>query len=355
MSGPSGCGKSTLFSIIGLLDTPTAGRYHLNTSRWRTWALRNVADSQPGNWVHFPEFQSNRRPDGLRKRRVASDLSAEDAGSERKKRVMRRSSGWAWRTGCGTIRRNSRAASSSAWRWLGRSAGSHRFCWPITTGNLGFPQRRSCDGVAARPAPRGRDHLHGHARSPLQARPARSAPVRRKSISGRTEKADSGKCISDLIQDVRYALRRHCQIQRLWLPSTFWRWGEHEQFHRSQCCVAASLLYKENAGRLVVILSKGHQCSRPVNFINEQPESIFHGGGRVLDPKPDRHHPKNCRYTSPRTFSRCWESSRCWDMIPSEEQRTDEVVLSYSCGRATFAKVVGRLGTWRETHRCWSG
>src|SRR5260370_7186586 len=30
MSGPSGCGKSTLLSIIGLLDTPTEGRYSLN-------------------------------------------------------------------------------------------------------------------------------------------------------------------------------------------------------------------------------------------------------------------------------------------------------------------------------------
>src|ERR1700739_4094362 len=30
MSGPSGCGKSTLLSIIGLLDTPTSGRYFLN-------------------------------------------------------------------------------------------------------------------------------------------------------------------------------------------------------------------------------------------------------------------------------------------------------------------------------------
>ncbi|MGH9588792.1 MAG: ATP-binding cassette domain-containing protein, partial [Terracidiphilus sp.] len=30
MSGPSGCGKSTLLSILGLLDTPTGGRYHLN-------------------------------------------------------------------------------------------------------------------------------------------------------------------------------------------------------------------------------------------------------------------------------------------------------------------------------------
>src|ERR1700743_3922353 len=30
MSGPSGCGKSTLLSIIGLLDTPTSGKYELN-------------------------------------------------------------------------------------------------------------------------------------------------------------------------------------------------------------------------------------------------------------------------------------------------------------------------------------
>jgi putative ABC transport system ATP-binding protein len=30
MSGPSGCGKSTLLAIIGLLDTPSGGNYHLN-------------------------------------------------------------------------------------------------------------------------------------------------------------------------------------------------------------------------------------------------------------------------------------------------------------------------------------
>jgi putative ABC transport system ATP-binding protein len=31
ISGPSGCGKSTLLSILGLLDTPTDGRYFLNS------------------------------------------------------------------------------------------------------------------------------------------------------------------------------------------------------------------------------------------------------------------------------------------------------------------------------------
>jgi len=30
VAGPSGCGKSTLLSILGLLDTPTEGRYTLN-------------------------------------------------------------------------------------------------------------------------------------------------------------------------------------------------------------------------------------------------------------------------------------------------------------------------------------
>ncbi len=30
VTGPSGCGKSTLLNIVGLLDEPTAGVYHLN-------------------------------------------------------------------------------------------------------------------------------------------------------------------------------------------------------------------------------------------------------------------------------------------------------------------------------------
>src|ERR1044072_3275880 len=31
IAGPSGCGQSTLLSILGLLDTPTEGKYLLNS------------------------------------------------------------------------------------------------------------------------------------------------------------------------------------------------------------------------------------------------------------------------------------------------------------------------------------
>ncbi|MDP9120876.1 MAG: ATP-binding cassette domain-containing protein, partial [Acidobacteriota bacterium] len=30
IAGPSGCGKTTLLSILGLLDTPSEGKYELN-------------------------------------------------------------------------------------------------------------------------------------------------------------------------------------------------------------------------------------------------------------------------------------------------------------------------------------
>ena len=41
ISGPSGCGKSTLLSILGLLDTPTGGRYLLNAT-----PVENLDNSQ---------------------------------------------------------------------------------------------------------------------------------------------------------------------------------------------------------------------------------------------------------------------------------------------------------------------
>jgi putative ABC transport system ATP-binding protein len=43
ISGPSGCGKTTLLSILGLLDTPTAGDYRLVGDRVATMSARQRA------------------------------------------------------------------------------------------------------------------------------------------------------------------------------------------------------------------------------------------------------------------------------------------------------------------------
>ena len=43
IAGPSGCGKSTLLSIMGLLDTPTDGKYTLNAKPVETLTLSDRA------------------------------------------------------------------------------------------------------------------------------------------------------------------------------------------------------------------------------------------------------------------------------------------------------------------------
>ncbi len=43
IAGPSGCGKSTLLSILGLLDTPTEGKYLLNSKPVETLSLSERA------------------------------------------------------------------------------------------------------------------------------------------------------------------------------------------------------------------------------------------------------------------------------------------------------------------------
>jgi putative ABC transport system ATP-binding protein len=43
ISGPSGCGKSTLLAILGLLDTPSDGRYILNETPVETLKMRDRA------------------------------------------------------------------------------------------------------------------------------------------------------------------------------------------------------------------------------------------------------------------------------------------------------------------------
>src|SRR6476620_10465358 len=43
ISGPSGCGKSTLLAILGLLDTPSDGKYVLNQTPVETLKMRDRA------------------------------------------------------------------------------------------------------------------------------------------------------------------------------------------------------------------------------------------------------------------------------------------------------------------------
>ena len=46
ISGPSGCGKSTLLSILGLLDTPTNGKYTLNGQLVTTLTMAERASTR---------------------------------------------------------------------------------------------------------------------------------------------------------------------------------------------------------------------------------------------------------------------------------------------------------------------
>jgi putative ABC transport system ATP-binding protein len=44
--GPSGSGKSTLMNIIGCLDSPTSGTYHLNQQEVSTWREMSLQASE---------------------------------------------------------------------------------------------------------------------------------------------------------------------------------------------------------------------------------------------------------------------------------------------------------------------
>ena len=92
MSGPSGCGKSTLLSIIGLLDTPTGGKYLLNNkpvenldfgdrSRIRNQEIgfifqsfNLIGDLTVYENVELPLTYRQRMPSADRKKRVMESL-----------------------------------------------------------------------------------------------------------------------------------------------------------------------------------------------------------------------------------------------------------------------------------------
>jgi putative ABC transport system ATP-binding protein len=100
IEGPSGCGKTTLLSLMGLLDTPTAGRYVLNDRAVESLsgperaALRNqavgfifqsfnlIGDLTVYENVELPLVYRN-APAAVRKERVRKALDEVDMGPRR--------------------------------------------------------------------------------------------------------------------------------------------------------------------------------------------------------------------------------------------------------------------------------
>src|SRR5215469_5464198 len=74
MSGPSGCGKSTLLSILGLLDTPTGGRYLLNNKPVENLSFNLIGDLTVEENVELPLTYRAGMPSAERKKRVKEAL-----------------------------------------------------------------------------------------------------------------------------------------------------------------------------------------------------------------------------------------------------------------------------------------
>ena len=181
IAGPSGCGKSTLLSILGLLDSPTEGKYILNGKSVADLPLSErarVRNREIG--FIFQSFNLIGDLERLRERRAAAHLSRHE---------VRRAQGA--RHGGAREGRHGASREAPAQPALGRSAAARRRR-PRGRGVAVDPagrradrkprleERRGGHGAPPRAAPRGRDHLHGHARPALRAaRRSIDSPVRR--------------------------------------------------------------------------------------------------------------------------------------------------------------------------------
>lgn len=85
--GPSGCGKSTLLNVVGLLDSPSGGRYYFDNADVSTFSEKQRTSLRKGN-IGFV-FQSFNLIDELTVRgNVGMPLFYLNVkGTERKKRV----------------------------------------------------------------------------------------------------------------------------------------------------------------------------------------------------------------------------------------------------------------------------
>jgi len=133
MSGPSGCGKSTLLSIIGLLDTPTEGRYLLNekTVENLDFAERSRIRNQE-NWIHLSEFQPDRDLTVYENVELPLTYRQKMPAADRKKRVMEALERVGMAHRVRHYLHSFRAANSSAWPWRELWVENRRFFWPMS-------------------------------------------------------------------------------------------------------------------------------------------------------------------------------------------------------------------------------
>ena len=113
--GPSGSGKTTLINILGGLDTPTSGRAVVDgtdVARLDEAGLTRFRAEKIG--FIFQQFHLVAYLTAVENVMLAASIFT---AQRMKKRRARRWSGLDWATGWNTCRRNSRAASSSAWPW----------------------------------------------------------------------------------------------------------------------------------------------------------------------------------------------------------------------------------------------
>ncbi len=131
LTGPSGSGKSTLLMVMAGLERPDTGT-RVGRQRRSRHAGRGCpgALSRPQCRHRVPVLPSHPDHDRARKRRGA----AGDGGRAGcRPSAPRRSLRWsALANACITIRRNSRAASSSASRWRGRLRRTRRSSSPTS-------------------------------------------------------------------------------------------------------------------------------------------------------------------------------------------------------------------------------
>src|SRR5215203_5573663 len=145
IAGPSGCGKSTLLSILGLLDSPTEGKYILNGKSVADLPLSERARVR-NREIGFIFQSFNLIGDLNVYENVELPLTYRGMKStERKERVMAALEKVGMAHRAKHLRRSSQAVSSSASRSRVRSPVHHRSCWPTSRRETSTPRtaRRS--------------------------------------------------------------------------------------------------------------------------------------------------------------------------------------------------------------------